>query len=48
MLNRSFAGRPGLWGPAAKASRSLGLDTTVTVRKPLFDLLHAGLLAADW
>ena len=34
--------------PQPQASRPLGLDTTVTVRKPLFDLLHAGLLAADW
>ena len=45
MLNSSFAGRP---GPPPQASRPLGPDTTVTVCKPLFDLLHAGLLAADW
>ena len=36
--------------PLPPASRSLGLDTTVTVLKPLFDLLHAGLSlrAAGW
>ena len=33
--------------PPPQASRPLGLDTTVTVHKPLFDLLHTGLLAAD-
>ena len=32
--------------PPPQASRHLGPDTTVTVCKPLFDLLHAGLLAA--
>ena len=31
--------------PPPPASLSLGLDTSVTVCKPLFDLLHAGLLA---
>ena len=50
LTGTSQASTPGAEGQAPAAppphpSRLLGLDTTVTVHKPLFDLLHAGLLA---